>query len=235
MPDILAGRRAAAFTPIDAWRRPRCARSPSIPARSLEVTTMPELNLNGYTDIPNGKFAAVVTYLQMSERPWPDVPSDLSLRAIQNADLAWYRSFYREIGEEWLWVSRLLMNDKQLSSVIHHPGNELFAGQVAGVDVGIVEIDRRDPADVEISFFGLMPEFVGRGAGRAMMSAALNVAWQSDTQRVWLHTCTLDHPGALSFYRRCGFVPYRRAIEVMDDPRCNGLIPATTAPRTPVI
>jgi GNAT superfamily N-acetyltransferase len=99
----------------------------------------------------------------------------------------------------------------------------------------IVEIDRRDPADVEISFFGLKPEFVARGAGRAMMSAALDVAWQSDTQRVSLHTCTLDHPGALSRYRRCGFVLYRRAIEVMDDPRCNGLIAATTAPRTPVI
>ncbi len=190
------------------------------------------LNLDGYTDLPAGKIAAVVTYLEMREPPAAAIADPLPLRPVADPDLAWYRRFYAAIGLDWLWTSRLLMDDAALAAILRRPGNALF---VAEDEAGIVELDRRNSADVEISFFGLVPEATGQGLGPRMMAAALQEAWRPETRRVWLHTCTLDHPAALSFYRRCGFTPYRRALEVMDDPRISGAIPREAAPRIPVI
>ena len=193
------------------------------------------LNLDGYTDLPAGKIAAVVTYLEMKERPAAPPAEPLPLRPVPAPDLAWYRSLYARIGLDWLWTSRLLMTDAEVAAVLHHPANALFVAEEAADAIGIVELDRRNPEDVEISFFGLVPGATGQGLGTRMMAAALGQAWQPETRRVWLHTCTLDHPGAVSFYRRCGFTPYKRAIEVMDDPRLTGAIPREAAPRVPLI
>lgn len=196
---------------------------------------MTELNLDGYTDIPAGKIAAVVTYLEMRERPASAIAEPLPLRSVPDPDLGWYRAFYAAIGLDWLWTSRLLMSEEELAGILHRAGNELFVADGSEGETGIVELDRRDPTNVEISFFGLKPGATGQGIGPRMMAAALDKAWQPMTRRVWLHTCTLDHPGALNFYRRCGFVPYRRAIEVIDDPRCTGRIARDAAPRIPLI
>ncbi|WP_439573754.1 GNAT family N-acetyltransferase [Phreatobacter sp.] len=194
------------------------------------------LNLDGYTDIPAGKLAAVVTHLEMRERPTPAVPTQaIRLRRVPQPDLGWYRALYAAIGLDWLWFSRLLMSDADLAAILHHPGVEVFAADGEREAVGIVELNRRDPADVEIAFFGLRADALGRGLGGAMMGEALRHAWQSETRRVWLHTCTLDHPGALGFYRRMGFSPFARAIEVIDDPRLSGRIPREAAPRAPII
>lgn len=196
---------------------------------------MTELNLDGYTPLPAGKIAAVVTYLEMRARPPAPPAEPLPLRPVTTPDIASYRSLYAKIGLDWLWTSRLLMDDAALGAILHHPDNALFVADGTAGETGIVEIDRRNPEDVEISFFGLVPEATGQGLGPRMMAAALAEAWGPETRRVWLHTCTLDHPGALTFYRRCGFAPYKRAIEVMDDPRLSGAIPREAAPRIPLI
>lgn len=193
------------------------------------------LNLDGYTDLPAGKIAAVVTYLEMPERLAALPAEPLPLRPVPTPDITWYRGLYARIGLDWLWTSRLAMADAALAAILHDPGNALFVAEGATGDIGIVELDRRNPEDVEISFFGLVPQATGQGLGPRMMAAALHEAWRPETRRVWLHTCTLDHPGALTFYRRCGFAPYRRAIEVLDDPRVTGRIPREAAPRIPVI
>jgi ribosomal protein S18 acetylase RimI-like enzyme len=80
-----------------------------------------------------------------------------------------------------------------------------------------------------------VPEAIGSGLGRFLIGAAIERAFSRPIQRLWLHTCTLDHPGALAFYMRAGFVPYRRAIEVADDPRLYGALPLTAAPQIPII
>jgi GNAT superfamily N-acetyltransferase len=67
------------------------------------------------------------------------------------------------------------------------------------------------------------------------MTQLLDRAWSHSTGRVWLHTCNLDGPTALTFYMKCGFRPYKRAIEVADDPRIRGILPEDTAPQVPII
>jgi len=191
---------------------------------------------DGYTDLAPGKIAAVVTYLEMLERP---VAAKLSitvkLREIKNPDLNWYRGIFRRAGEHWLWWSRLEMNDAQLGAVLNATTTELFIAQGDGMEIGMAELDRSIPDQVEIAFFGLYAEALGKGLGRPFMDALLDQAWTDSTARVWVHTCTLDSPVALPFYLKCGFVPYKRAIEVADDPRLRGVLPQSAAPQVPII
>ncbi len=192
---------------------------------------------DGYTDLAPGKIASVVTYLEMLERPaLPDVSSSgVRLRQVQNPGLDWYRTRYRRAGAQWFWFSRLEMTDEQLAAVLHRPTAELFGAEREGGEIGIAELDRSRPPDVEITFFALFPESIGKGLGRPFMTKLLDRAWNDSAARVWLHTCTLDGPAALSFYMRCGFRPYKRAIEVADDPRIRGILPENAAPQVPII
>lgn len=199
--------------------------------------TMP-LTEDGCYDLPPGKLAEVVTYLEMTAppppRPVPDLPH-LALRRVERPELAWYRDLFRRVGAEWLWASRLVLSDVDLARTLHDPLIELHALAADGRDEGILELDRREPPDVELSFFGLTPALTGQGAGRWLMSRALELAWGHAPRRLWLHTCTLDHPAALAFYQRSGFRPYRRAVEIADDPRLTGHLPATAAAWLPLI
>ena len=89
---------------------------------------------------------------------------------------------------------------------------------------GYFELDRRKPGECELGFFGLMPDFIGRGLGRWLLEKAVDAAWSApDVGRVWVHTCNLDHPRALGLYQKVGFVPFKQFEEPMRDPRLVGL------------
>ena len=192
---------------------------------------------NGYTDLPPGKLAAVVTYLEMRTPPItpPRRAGDFNIRRVVEPKLDWYRNLFRAIGEPWLWFSRLRMSDDELRAILNNEAVDVFLLTHHGKDAGLLELDRRHMPDIEISFFGVVPEFIGKGAGRALLDFCLAAAWQHQPQRVWLHTCTLDHPGALSFYLNAGFVPYKRAIEIANDPRLTGDLPRNAAPQVPIL
>lgn len=198
----------------------------------------PVLDLRGYLDLPPGRLATLVTFLEATERPPPrpavDRP-DLELRHHPRPDLEAYRRLYRAIGTPWLWFSRLLLDDAALASILHDPAVELHVLEQAGRPVGILELDLREAGEVELAFFGLVPEAVGTGAGRWLMARALGLAWRPGIRRVWVHTCHLDHPAALAFYVRSGFRPYKLAVEVFDDPRLAGVLPREAAPHVPLL
>jgi GNAT superfamily N-acetyltransferase len=119
--------------------------------------------------------------------------------------------------------------------IIRDPAVQVYALRRAGRDAGILELDARRFPDVEIAFFGLVEDEIGKGGGRSMMNRALELCWSRSPRRVTVHTCTLDHPNALGFYLRSGFVPYARSIEVADDPRLHGVLPRTAAPHVPIM
>jgi GNAT superfamily N-acetyltransferase len=191
----------------------------------------------GYNDLTPGRIASVVTYLEMLKRPpLADVSSSgVQLRQAQSPGLDWYRARYRRAGAQWLWFSRLEMKDEELAELLNRPTTELFLAEREGNEIGIAELDRSQPANVEITSFALFSEAIGKGLGRPFMTQLLGRAWSNSTARVWLHTCNLDGPAALSFYIKCGFRPYKRAIEVADDPRIRGILPEDAAPQVPII
>ena len=77
-----------------------------------------------------------------------------------------YRYLYNTVGDDWLWWERRVMDDEALSAIIHHPRIEIFILYVRGVPAGYCELDCRTPDEVELVFFGLLPEFIGRGLGK---------------------------------------------------------------------
>jgi GNAT superfamily N-acetyltransferase len=127
------------------------------------------------------------------------------------------------------------MPEAELLATIHDPSVEVYALARDGRDEGLLELDRREPPDIELAFFGLTTALVGQGAGRWLMAQALELAWRHRPRRFWVHTCTFDHPAALGFYQRSGFRAYRRAVEIADDPRFLGLAPRDAAPWLPMI
>jgi len=196
------------------------------------------LDQNGYHDVPPGKLAAVVTYLEMTappERPPAPERPDLGLAPLPRHDLAGYRDLFRCVGADWLWFSRLLMPDEELRAICEDPAVEAYALQQDGRAIGLLELDGRTPGEVELAYFGVVPEAVGTGAGRWLMDRAVELAFAKRPRRFWVHTCTLDHPAALGFYLRSGFQPYGRAVEIADDPRLAGALPREAAPSIPLI
>lgn len=192
----------------------------------------------GYTDVPPGHIAAVTTFLEMTEPPATldlSSPPGVSVRRVASPVCAWYRDLFRAVGAQWLWSSRLRLNDDELNAVIRDPRVDIFALVAEGKDKGILEIDRREFPSIELAFFGVTEDMIGRGAGRFLINTGIRHAFSFSPQRFFLHTCSNDHPRALAFYQKTGFRPYKRSIEVSPDPRITGVLPPGAAPGVPVL
>lgn len=198
---------------------------------------------DGYHDLPPGKVAFVVTYLEMLSRP-ASIAGDeakgalsppFSIRPVPAPDLDWYRDLFRRVGTPWLWASRLRLTDAQLTAIIHDPAVSTYALAHEGRDEGLLELDFRVPGECELAFFGVTLPLIGSGAAHRLMQYAVAEAWSRPISRFWVHTCTGDHPAAPAFYQRAGFVTYRVGVEIADDPRLTGILPDTAAPHVPLI
>jgi GNAT superfamily N-acetyltransferase len=191
---------------------------------------------DGLHDVPPDRIAAVVTSLEMKSRPAlrPELKGPWRLQRLTRPTPEAYRALYGKVGDEWLWFSRFLMSDDELTAIIHDPKVEVYGLDVSGSLEGLLELDFRDDGEAELAFFGVTASLVGGGGARWLMNRALEMAWQRPIKRFWVHTCTLDHPNALAFYRRSGFVPFRRQIEIAPDPRLQGLSLASRE-RTPML
>ncbi|KWV58722.1 GCN5 family acetyltransferase [Bradyrhizobium macuxiense] len=192
---------------------------------------------DGYSDIPAGKIAAVVTHLEMTASPprRDDPPGAWRLRKADPPTPDWYRDLYRRVGEEWLWFTRVGLSDADLAARIQAPDVEAYALVVDGHDEGLLELDFSEAGQCELLYFGVTARLIGTGAARFLMNRALDIAWSRDISRLSVHTCTFDHPAAVAFYQRSGFRAFRRQIEVADDPRLDGTMPRDAAGHVPMI
>jgi GNAT superfamily N-acetyltransferase len=171
----------------------------------------------------------VVTYLEMTAPPRQPARlpprRGLEIRRALRPGVGFYRFLYAAVGEPWTWTVRHWLSDAELAAILDDPRVEVNVLWVDGVPGGYVELDRRAPPDVELAYFGLMPEFIGQGLGAYLLDWAIHHAWRGRPRRLWLHTCDLDHPRALEVYRKLGFRIYdRRTTEAQ-------LPPGTSAPR----
>jgi len=123
--------------------------------------------------------------------------------------VATYRRLYREVGEQWFWHDRLDWSDHRLAEHLAKPTVGVWELEVDGKSAGYFELERHDDGAIEILYFGLTPEFIGRGLGGFLLQRAVEEAWRMGGERVWLHTCTLDSPNALPGYQARGFTPFR--------------------------
>lgn len=170
-----------------------------------------------------GWLRVTITFLEMTARPAIAAPPAPRLKlAMLRADriaVPFYRFLYDQVGAPWLWHERRRMSDEALAAIVQHPDVDVFVLYAGGEPAGYAELDRRTPGEVELAYFGLMPAWIGHRIGPWFLHAALEAAWMHGPRRVWVHTCNLDHPRAVTTYQRAGFAPYRQQTKIIADPR----------------
>jgi GNAT superfamily N-acetyltransferase len=155
---------------------------------------------------------AVRTYLEMRDRGalQRSTLSEDSIRVeqVHECPASFWRYLYTEVGRAYHWVDRLPWTDADIRAYLDDPDITLWLMTVAGAPAGYFELRRDRSGGVEIVYFGLLPEFTGRGLGAHMLTSAVDTAWSFDPERVWLHTNTMDHPAALPNYLKRGFTAF---------------------------
>jgi len=154
------------------------------------------------------------TYLQLTD-PAQFQPAfgefpEVSLAHVPIPPPKLYRHCYRTVGEAFHWRDRWDWTDEEIRTHLGQPEITLHVARRGGALAGWYEL-RRVPEDgsVEIAYFGLVPGAIGQGLGKHLLSCAVRDAWALGPSRVWLHTCTLDHPHALPNYEKRGFARYK--------------------------
>ncbi|GAA1114267.1 MULTISPECIES: GNAT family N-acetyltransferase [Kitasatospora] len=123
------------------------------------------------------------------------------------------RFLYTAVGGPWTWTDRLPWSHRQWQEWLDRDGVETWVAYVAGTPAGYVQLEPRGDGRVEVAYFGLLPQFIGRGLGRHLLGVGLTRAWDladrhpalPPTTTVTVNTCSLDGPAALRTYRAAGF------------------------------
>jgi ribosomal protein S18 acetylase RimI-like enzyme len=162
------------------------------------------------------------TYLEMRSpddlRPAARPGDPPRLERVEACPGSFFRYLYAEVGRAYHWTDRLSWTDEQVRAHLSDPAVSLWLLTSRAAPAGYFELRAHDDRSVEIAYFGLLPEFVGRGWGGYLLTLAVGSAWDMKPDRVWLHTCTLDHPAALPNYLRRGFRPVREEVYTTERP-----------------
>jgi GNAT superfamily N-acetyltransferase len=154
------------------------------------------------------------TYLQMLSptelKPAMLAGEPVRIEQVVECPPSFFRYLYSEVGRNYHWIDRLGWTNDQIRAYLSQPSVTLWVLYCAGAPSGYFELRQHDDGLVEIAYFGLLEEFIGRGLGKYLLTMAAKQAWEKASDRIWLHTCTLDHPAALSNYLRRGFKPFQQ-------------------------
>lgn len=137
------------------------------------------------------------------------LPQGARIEHAHPCPIPFFRFLYTEVGRDYRWRDRLSWTDEQCAAHLANPNVSIWVLYADGSPAGYFELNKERDGSVEIVYFGLMPSFIGRGLGKAMLSEAANRAWSLGASRVWLHTGTLDDPAALPNYHARGFEKFR--------------------------
>ncbi len=163
-----------------------------------------------------------IYYLEMTDprdlRPKRVTHDTLEIRQAEVPSPELNRFLYTAVGGGWYWIDRLNWTYQQWLEWIDRPEVETWVAYVCGTPAGYFELESQSQGNVEIAYFGLLPQFIGKGLGSHLLTVAVERAWQMGVSRVWVHTCTLDHPGALANYRARGFRLFREETQARDLP-----------------
>ena len=129
------------------------------------------------------------------------------------------RFLYTAVGGDWYWRDRLTWGYERWQAYLERPEHETWIAYVHGAPAGYTELEKEPNGSVEIAYFGLLPQFIGAGLGGYLLTHAIRRSWQLDARRVWVHTCSLDHPSALANYQARGLRIYKQEtkLEVLPD------------------
>jgi GNAT superfamily N-acetyltransferase len=152
------------------------------------------------------------TYLQMTAaaqlRPRRSNEREFVIREETAHHWQRNRSLYLLVGEPWGWVDKQRWSEEEWQNYVATDHLRTFVAFCKDSVAGYYELRRDESNAVEIAYFGLARGFIGRGLGGPLLTHALEEAWAWGAERVWVHTCTLDHPAALQNYQDRGMRIY---------------------------
>ena len=126
--------------------------------------------------------------------------------------------FYKQVGKKHRWIDRLSWSDEKWINYISNKNLETYIICESEELVGFFELlNNPELQETEISYFGLLEEYIGKGIGGYALSVAIRKSFEKNIRRVWLHTCTLDHPNALKNYIARGMTIFKKEnINILD-------------------
>lgn len=172
-------------------------------------------------DLNNIDFSKIKTqptdvfYLKMDENPCFKLLDTEGMhfeKLKQPINVQDYRKHYFNVGFEWNWLDRLVMLDDELSFKINQPSVDIFILKVNNEAAGFAEF-MKEESFTEILYFGLYPDFIGKGLGKFFLKWVINQAWSYKPRWIQLNTCSLDHENALSVYQSMGFKIVETTVE----------------------
>ena len=165
---------------------------------------------------PTDAMLVTRTYLEIADRhafrpAWTHMPGVVVDR-IRRCPASLFRSLYTEVGRRYGWLDRLSWSDDKIHRHLANAAVSICVMRVQDASAGYFELRTEPDGSTELAHFGLLPEFIGQGLGKHLLSVAVEQAFGLGARRVWLHTCTLDTPAALPNYLKRGFVPVKTEI-----------------------
>lgn len=156
----------------------------------------------------------ITTYLELrSPNQLRPKRADMQFEVREKTEGDWQfnRDLYFRVGEQWDWIDKRSWTDHQWKEYATAAEMHTFAGYHNDELAGYYELCYDPACGVEIAYFGLLPEFIGRGLGGALLTSAIETALriQPNSCRVWVHTCNRDHPQALANYEARGMKIYK--------------------------
>ena len=160
------------------------------------------------------------TYLEMRDpselQPARSDDPRIRIEQLHNCSPSFYRHLYVEVGKNYHWIDRLPWTDEEIAAHLNRPEISLWLIAYDEAPAGYFELRWCEDGSTEIAYFGLLPEFIGRGWGKHLLTCAAEQAWTDGANRVWLHTCTLDDQAAMPNYLKRGFRPYKTEEYVVE-------------------
>ncbi|MAI70435.1 MAG: GNAT family N-acetyltransferase [Rhodopirellula sp.] len=142
-----------------------------------------------------------------------EIPTDFTTALVDPADPTSNQQLYRDVGSAWQWTDRLTWDNARWSNYAFRDNLNTWIGYWKGERAGYFELESQQDGNVEIMYFGLLPEFIGMGLGGILLTVAIQSAWlKPDTRRVWVHTCSNDHKHALENYLKRGFQLFKTEV-----------------------
>jgi GNAT superfamily N-acetyltransferase len=152
----------------------------------------------------------------MKTRPFSQVilPNNTKVIPLANPLVDFYKDLYKSVGGQFNWFDRLIMPVNQLKSILESEKTEIQVLYFEGQTAGFVEYNIGSSAETEIVYFGLCADFRGKKLGYPFLEWSVNHAWERGIDRLWLHTCDLDHRAALPLYQQVGFEIFKEEVVI---------------------
>ena len=172
--------------------------------------------MNGVSPVPepSQRVEVMRTYLQLA------APRDLSpsgppaepvhIHRAAPCPASFFRYLYAEVGRRYHWIDRLPWTDDEIGRHLSREEISIYVMYSSGSPGGYFELEQHEDGSTEIAYFGLFAHCIGRGLGKYLLTEAVETAWKTGSNRVWLHTCSLDDPAAMPNYIKRGFRPYKQ-------------------------